>query len=101
LTGTAGRQCAGSNTNHLHTAATEIGDNSIRVRNPGEHSGRGEAGLLRSVDYLDLHAALAFDLCGEGFSVARVAHGGGRQHREMIDGNGAGESDEAAQIDQG
>ena len=90
----------GSNTNQLHTAAAEIGDNSIRIRNPGEHSGGGEPRLLRPVDYLDLHAALAFDLGGKSLSVAGVAHGSGCQHREMIDGNGAGESDEAAQIDQ-
>src|ERR1700719_2006064 len=69
LTVTAARQCTGSNTNHLHTAAAEIGDNSIRVRNPGEHSGRGEPRLLRPVDYLDRHAALALRTA----AVARTA----------------------------
>ena len=102
LTGSAGNgiRCAGSNTNQLDAPAAEIGDNSIRIRNPGEHSGRGEPRLLCAVDYLDRHAALAFDLGGKSLSVAGVAHGGGCQNREMIDGNGAGKSDEAAQVDQ-
>ena len=100
LTGTRRQTCAGSNPNQLHAAAAEIGDDPIRVGNPGEHPGGGEPRLLRPVDDLDLHAALAFDLGGKSLSVAGVAHGGGCQHREMIDGNGAGESDEAAQIDQ-
>jgi hypothetical protein len=47
-----------------------------------------------------LHTALAFDLGGEGLPVAGLAHCSGREHSEMIDGDGASESDEAAQIHQ-
>jgi len=86
--------------NQLHTAAAEIGDNPIRIRNPGEHSGGGQPRFLHPVDNLYPHAALVLDLGGKGFSVAGIAHGGGREHRKMINRNGTGEGDEAAQIDQ-
>jgi len=44
---------------------------------------------------------LTFDFSRKGASVDGVAHRGCREHRQMVDGNGAGEGDKAAQIDQG
>src|SRR5262249_14890103 len=65
-------------------AAAEIADDAIRIRDPGEDAGRGERPLLGAADDSDRHAALALGLRDKGPPVARFAHSGGSDNRDVI-----------------
>ena len=94
-------RCAGPDPNQLDAAAAEIGDHAIRVGYPGEHPGGGEPRLFSAPSIILTGTPhWRSTSAAKALSVAGVAHRGCRQHRQMIDGDGAGERDEAAQIDQ-